>query len=189
MSILNIQDNILLLRLRKKDPEAFGQLYDKYVASIYRFVFFKVSSQQDAEDITSDVFLKTWQYVLEGEEVVDNIRALLFRTARNAVIDFYRRRANRELVGAEEALLRIPDDRQQSLLQQINAHVELEGIDTVLRQMKDEYREALILRYIEELSITEIATILHKQKGAVRVLLHRALRVAQELLRKKNQNG
>ena len=54
-----IAEKILLYRLQvERDPEAYGTLYDIYVRRIYRFVYFKVSSHEEAEDITSDVFLK-----------------------------------------------------------------------------------------------------------------------------------
>ena len=48
----------MLIRLKKKDKDAFAQLYDLYVTSIYRFIFFKVPTRQDAEDLTSETFLK-----------------------------------------------------------------------------------------------------------------------------------
>ena len=61
-----LHEKLLVYRVRvKKDPEAFGKIYDLYVTRIYRFVFFKVSSNEEAQDITADVFLKAWQYLLE----------------------------------------------------------------------------------------------------------------------------
>lgn len=177
----NIKEKLLLLRLKKKDPDAFAELYDLYLPSIYRFVFFKVPTRQDAEDITSEVFLKTWQYVTDGRETVRNLRALLYTTARNLVIDFYRRKSQSEVVNDEELLLQIEDSRQQNFLSQIDAKADVANLELVLRQLKDEYREVLVLRYLEELSVTEIATILNKSKGSVRVLVHRALKVVKEI--------
>ena len=177
------QEKLLLLRLRKKDPEAFAQIYDLYVTPIYRFIYFKVATRQDAEDLTSEVFLKIWQYITETEEVIENLRALLYRTARNLVIDSYRQKARKDVTQDTEILLNIKDERQQSLLSQIENQFEMKNIEKVLRRLKDEYREIIILRFIEELSITEIADILDKSKGSVRVLLHRALKVLRELLK------
>ena len=182
MKSFHLKEKLLLLRLKKKDPEAFAQLYDLYMTPIYRFIYFKVPSQQDAEDLTSEVFLKTWQYATQKDEEIENLRALLYRMARNLVIDFSRSRARQDWVNDEEAALKIPDVRQQKLLAQIEAKTELESLEGIMRQMKDEYRELLLLRYIEELSIGEIADVLQKTKGSVRVQLHRALKLSRELL-------
>ena len=180
------QEKLLLLRLKKKDPEAFSQVYDLYVTPIYRFIYFKVATRQDAEDLTSEAFLRVWQYITETEERIENLRALLYKIARNLVIDSYRQKAKKGLTQYSEVLDNIEDKRQQSLLNQIETEFEMKNIELVLRKMKDEYREVIILRFIEELSISEIAKILDKSKGSVRVLLHRALKVTRELL---DQNG
>src|SRR3989344_5332412 len=184
MPVSKFQEKLLLLRLKKKDPEAFSKVYDLYVTPIYRFIYFKVATKQDAEDLTSEVFLKIWQYVNETEDEIENLRALLYRSARNLVIDFYRRNAKKDITQDMEVLSNISDERQQSLLSRIETEFEMKNIELTLRQMKDEYREIIILRYIEEFSISEIAKILNKSKGSVRVLLHRALRVAKDLLNK-----
>jgi len=186
MKSSKFQEKLLLLKLKKKDPEAFTQIYDLYVTPIYRFIYFKVATKQDAEDLTSEVFLRLWQYITETEETINNLRALIYKTARNLVIDSYRRKAKQDVTRDEELLNNIEDIRQQNLLSQIDTGLEMKNIELILRRLKDEYREIIILRFIEELSISEIAKILDKSKGSVRVLLHRALKVTRELL---NQNG
>jgi len=178
----NIKEKILLLRLQKRDPEAFAQLYDLYVASIYRFILFKVPTRQDAEDLTSEVFLKTWQYIGEAGNNVGNFRSLLYASARNLVVDFYRRRSQGEMIGDEEVLLQLEDSRQQNFLNQIDAKADVKNLESCLRRLKDEYRDVIILRFLDELSISEIAEVLNKSKGSVRVLIHRALKVVKELI-------
>ncbi|MBD3251267.1 RNA polymerase sigma factor, partial [Candidatus Uhrbacteria bacterium] len=86
-------DRYLLFRIRQQqDPQAFARLYDRYVSAIFRFVMLKVPSKSDAEDITSEVFLKCWNYLQEHHDV-KQIRALLYRIARNAIADWYRVRS------------------------------------------------------------------------------------------------
>lgn len=186
MNPSKFQEKLLLLKLKKKDPEAFAQLYDLYVTPIYRFIYFKVATRHDAEDLTSEAFLKVWQYINETEEVIENLRALLYKTARNLVIDSYRRKARKDVTQDQEILNNIEDERQQNLLTQIENKFAMRNIELVLRKLKDDYREVIILRFIEELSIAEIAKILDKSKGSVRVILHRALKVVRQLLK---QNG
>lgn len=178
-----LKEKLLLLRLKKKDPEAFGEIYDLYVSKIYRFIYFKVSSIEEAEDLTSEVFLKTWQYVSDGKEI-ENLNAILYKIARNIVIDFYRDRTKKEVL-EEELLVKaaVKDDELEKL--QIN--LDMKDIEKSLRELKDEYREIIILRFIEELSISEIAEILEKSKGAVRVLIFRALETLKEVLEEKEK--
>jgi DNA-directed RNA polymerase specialized sigma24 family protein len=74
-----IEEKLLLYKVQtEKDAEAFALLYDRYVDQVYRFVFFKLSHKQEAEDVTGDVFLKCWQF-LTGEKgkTVRNFRSLL----------------------------------------------------------------------------------------------------------------
>jgi RNA polymerase sigma-70 factor (ECF subfamily) len=76
----NIIDRYLLFRLRtKQDPEAFGKIYDRYVEAIYRFSILKLPTAEDAQDVTSETFMRAWQYVSEHKEIAD-VRALLYRT-------------------------------------------------------------------------------------------------------------
>ena len=170
-----LQEKLLLYRVRtKKDPEAYGKIYDLYAPRIYRFVYFKVSSEEEAKDLTADVFLKAWSFLLDekGGEV-RHLSALLYSIARNRVIDHYRSRANRETLqlaeGAEEMLA---DDRLDP--SRADAIIDARMLEKRLRSLKDEYREVLIMKHLDELETSEIARILGKTHGNVRVLLHRA---------------
>ncbi|MAF36459.1 hypothetical protein CL622_05075 [archaeon] len=176
-----LPDKFLLVRLKSNDPEAFAQVYDIYAERIYRFVYFKTSSHEQAEDLAADVFLRAWQYITSGHEV-ENLNALLYKTARNLVIDHYRRRSNTDVSIDREDVMELSDHRQTELLSKIHIDSEMERVQTILHKLKTEYREVIILRYLDELSISEIADILERTKGSVRVLIHRALKVVRSLL-------
>ncbi len=183
-------EKFLLYQVRtKKDPEAFGKIYDLYAARIYRFVFFKVSSEEEAQDLTSDVFLKTWQALLEeNAKEVRHLGAFLYSIARNRVIDHYRSRAAREVVPLqEEAEDQLMDER---MLQEKNeAKIDTELLSTHLRALKDEYREVLLMRYLDEYEIGEIAKLTDKTSGNVRVLLHRATNALRDVINKQDHVG
>lgn len=187
-----MKEQYLFLKLRAtRDPEVFGKLYDIYVDQIYRFIYFKVGRKEEAEDLTGDVFLKTWQYINEmGSEVIDNLRAFLYQTARNAVIDFYRSRDQREFVALpeeddEKPTMEIVDEKQD-LVEKIELASDLEEVKKALQKIREEYREVIILRFVEEMSVKETAEILGKSEGAVRVLLHRAVAALKEEAAQKN---
>lgn len=176
----SLREKLLLFRIRlQKDPEAFGKLYDLYVSRIYRFVYFKVPSVEDAQDITSETFLKFWNQVQEGASVT-HVGAYLYRIARNLVADHYRTNQERVSLDAEPEMERLLADAKG--LVRIEDTFDLGKVLKALRLLKDEYREAIILRYVDELTTTEISEALGKSPGNVRVLLHRALETLRTIV-------
>ncbi len=183
-----LQEKILLSRIKSyKDTEAFGELYNIYVVKIYRFVYFKVSTAEEAQDITSETFLKTWEY-LNKEEQIENFKALLYKIARNLVIDFYRKRSQAEIlvVETEDELENLASKMEDVSIRQAEVKLEIQEIEKNLRKLKDEYREVIILKFIEGFSTGEIAKILEKPKSNVRVLSHRALKALKEVIQSSN---
>ena len=166
----------------EKSPEAFGKLYDGYATRIYRFIYFKVSSSTDAEDLTAEVFLKAWQYLSEGKEI-RSFSGLLYTIARNQVIDFYRRdTANKEPKLEDMELENLSDGGKMK--EGLEKMQEATALVKKLKLLKDEYREVLTLRYIDELAPGEIAEILNKSGISVRVLIHRALKALKKIIEK-----
>lgn len=179
-----IQEKLLLAKIKAQDPEVFSEVYNLYIDQIYRYIYFKVATREEAEDLTSEVFLKTWQYLFGSQKEVKNLKALLYQIARNLVVDFYRQKSQIEILDDENILERIEDSRQQNLLLKIDHKAEIVTVEQGLKKLKDEYREVIILKYLEGLDNWEIAKIINKSKGAVRVLLHRALKVLKGYLEK-----
>jgi RNA polymerase sigma-70 factor (ECF subfamily) len=179
-------EKLLLYRLRtKNDPESYAKLYDAYVEQIYRFVYFKVSSKEEAEDITSEVFLKAWHFVQEKKEIT-SFRGLLYRIARNCIIDLYRKKSAKPeayLDDQLEAGLEVGD--KGKWFKDISTKLESEKILEALKKLKQEYQEVITLRYVDELEIEEIAEIIGKGKVTVRVTIHRALNKLQQILKKE----
>jgi RNA polymerase sigma-70 factor (ECF subfamily) len=177
MSRKNIKEKILYLRLKQKDKEAFIEAYDLYLDDIYRFIFFKVSSKEEAEDLSSSVFLKAWNHI-QNNNISDykTLRALFYKIARNLVIDHYRSNANKRdmSIDSDDNFIQIADERQD-ILSKIEISDDFDQVKTRMLDLKEEYREVLILKYVNELSVTEIADVLDKKKGNVRVLVYRAL--------------
>lgn len=181
-----LQEKVLLFQVRvRKDPDAFAKIYDLYARRIYRFVYFKVSSEEEAQDITADVFLKAWQYLLDEQgKDVRHLSALLYSIARNKVIDLYRSRTLRETLPlSEEAEATLADERMDRA--KAEARLDGEMLEKHLRSLKDEYREVLVLKYLDELDTSEIARILGKQPGNVRVLVHRATEALRDIVAKQ----
>ena len=186
-----LREQYLVLKIaEKKDPEAFGKLYDLYIERIHRFIFFKVARKEDAEDLTSQVFLKAWQSLTsQNAPRVYNFRGWIYELARNSVIDFYRKLGRMETLisldslGEEEE---IPDERQQFVLDQLYASDRAYLADC-LKKLKDDHREILVLRFLEEMNVGEIAKIVKKSPGNVRVLIHRGLKALRGVYEARNK--
>lgn len=172
----------MFLRVKNKDHEAYGQFYDLYIDRIYRFVYFKVNSEDDAKDLTSEVFLKTWQYIKEDKKI-KNLNAFVYMVARNCVIDFYRvksrKNENEEFIN--ENHLNLAED---SLLLKKIKDSEVSTVLKALATLKEEYREAITLHYLDELSVKEMSQILDKSPGTIRVMLYRSLNSLKTAVKK-----
>jgi len=179
----NFKEKIAFLKLKNGDPEAFGFFYDKYVKQIYRFILLKVSNTQIAEDLTQDVFLKTWQHLVD-QKSLSYFRAFIYRIARNIVIDYYRQ-SNRQTLPIDEITENLSANIQDDLMGQnkdLDISLDVAEVRKFLKKLKLEYQEILILKYIEDLSFEEIAEVLQKDKNNVRVLLHRALNKLKQII-------
>jgi RNA polymerase sigma-70 factor (ECF subfamily) len=185
MSGSKVNDKELYSRLKKKDKEAFIAAYDAYLDHIYRFVFFKVSSSTEAEDITSQVFLKAWNHIQKSKlRDYKTLKSLLYKIARNTVIDHYRKKSRQLETSLEnQGLAQSEIDEAQDIHKQMEIATDFENISERMKLIKDEYREVILLRYVNELSFTEIAEILSKTKGNTRVLLFRAMKALKEVSR------
>ncbi len=189
------QDRQVMSQLKRKDREAFIKTYDENVVEIIRFIYFKVANQEEANDLTSSVFLKAWNYV-QNKNLLEakTLRALFYKIARNIVIDYYREKGSMqqlsfeenlnkdgELIGEREAI--IDESTSQTIIEdKIDEASDIRLIESKLPLLKEEYRELIVMRFINELSIAEIADISQKSKGNIRVLTHRALKALRELI-------
>jgi len=169
------------------DEQKFLQLYDEYVEKIYRYIFFRVGSQQLAQDLTSEVFLKSWQYINNSQKL-ENPRAFIYQVARNLIADTYRQKDQTPLSLEEISDNKISDkisDKNDGPAEKVDQSFEIEAIKNALINLNQDYQEIVIWRYLDELEIKEIALIVNKSEGAVRTLLCRALKELKNVLKKK----
>jgi RNA polymerase sigma-70 factor (ECF subfamily) len=176
-----------LVEAAQADPARFEALYRKYLAQVYSYAFYELRDHHEAEDATERTFLSALANLGRFEErarPVDGegastFRVWLFQIARNAVAE-RRRRAHRRPEAALDAAAAVaaPMDVEAEAVIRADADAALRAID----RLPGDRRRALILRFVDEMSTAEIAGVLGRSEGAVRVLIHRALRsVARDL--------
>ena len=166
-------DELELIRLSQQgDTEAFARLYACYVERITRYVYFRVTDHQLAEDITSRIFIKMLEKLKTYQAGQSPVIAWLYRMAHNAVIDHYRlKRTFISLEDIHQAEVRQEDGIEEKLDLQIKS----QQLRAALQVLTEEQQRVLILKFIDGLSTREIARQLGKRQGAVRGLQMRAL--------------
>ncbi|HEY5625439.1 MAG TPA: sigma-70 family RNA polymerase sigma factor [Dehalococcoidia bacterium] len=168
-------DEAILVAAARSDPEQFGALYDRYVTPIYRYCHVRLGNREEAEDATSEVFLRA----LAGLHAYrgGNFAAWIYRIAHNSVVDRQRRRRSHvplEVVDATISDKRPPDQRAIELAEQqrLRQHV---------AALLDDQRAAIELRLAGWQDL-RIAAALGKSVAAVKKLRFRAVRRLRKAL-------
>jgi RNA polymerase sigma-70 factor, ECF subfamily len=170
-ALSELADEELAVRA-KREADAFGTLYDRYVDRIYRFVRHRTTDPRDAEDLTSEIFFRALRAIGRYAPSAP-FYAWIYRIARNAVIDHHRSKSRDVELAADidpadgrpgldpEGRV-IAADRRQRLVQ-------------ALAHLADDQQEVIVLRFIEGLTPEECGEILGRRPAAVRDLQFRAL--------------
>lgn len=161
--------------------ERFLKEYDAHADSIFRFCLFKLSDREEAKDLTQEAFTKVWIYLARGGEI-RNLKSFLFQTARNLIIDKYRKRHTDSLEIMQEKGFDPKFEEEVGVEEKIDAHLAI----NLLSELSEDHREVITLRFIEELSVKEISETIGETTSNVSVRLHRAMAKLKELYKKKN---
>lgn len=172
--------------MRKDPTKAFEEAYSRYNDELFRHCYLRISDRERALELTQEAFLRTWDYVERGNEVLE-FRPFLYRTLKNLIIDEYRKAKSQSLDalvedtegGSIEALL--PPDESNTLEAAIDRFEGKRAL-AALKELPDSYKEVLILRYVEGLSPKEIAAQLEENENAISVRVHRGLKKLKDLL-------
>lgn len=167
-----------LQRANVLDRTAVAALYDDYHLPVYRYVYRRVGDVEVARDVTADVFQRLLQGLARGHGPQANVRAWLYRTAHNLVIDYYRRQQHRDHLPLEREALAGPDDPARAAERAMAAG----SVRLALRSLTPDQQHVLALKFLEGLSNEEVATIVGKPVGAVKSLQHRGLHALRRLL-------
>ncbi|HVL52681.1 MAG TPA: sigma-70 family RNA polymerase sigma factor [Vitreimonas sp.] len=170
-----------LVDAARRDPERFEALYRRYLARVYSYAYYELGNHHDAEDATERTFLAALANLSGFEERAgpddpadaSTFRVWLFRIARNMVSNQRRARSRRREAPLEGAAnMPAPDSVEAAVVERDDAAAAWRAVG----RLPADRRRAIVLRFVEDMSTAEIAGILGRSEGAVRVLLHRALR-------------
>ena len=169
----------LVERAQEGETEAFGQLYDQYSDTVYRYIYYRVGSKATAEDLTSETFLRALRRIGTFTWQGRDFGAWLVTIARNLVADHFKSSRFRlevttgEMLDANE-VERSPED---SVLESLSNAALLDAV----RRLNPQQQECVTLRFLQGLSVAETARIMGKNEGAIKTLQYRAVRTLARL--------
>lgn len=160
----------------------FLHMMETYQDAIFRFLYFRVGNRAVAVDITQDTFTKVWGYLTSGKEI-QYPEAFLYRSAKNALIDYYKKEKSSSLdilmdAGFDPGSTRDVDD--------VLKQDDIQSIRVLMDDMDEESQQIIFLRFAEEKPIEEIATLYGKTTNAMTVAIHR---IVKKLKSKYNETN
>jgi RNA polymerase sigma-70 factor (ECF subfamily) len=169
----------LVERAQRGDRAALEELYLLHFDRIYSYLHLSVGNRHDAEDLTTQTFLKMLEAIGRFRWQAAPFSAWLFRIAHNVAIDHFR--LNRR-VQAEE---NVPEPRgaeESSAEEQALDSIGRAGMLQLIQRLSAEQRQVLTLKFLFGFANADVAAVLGKTEGAVKSLQHRALATLQKQL-------
>jgi len=173
----------------RKEERNFEKFYFEFRKSLFWYVRKKVGSDEVAQDITAEVFIK----LFENREILkkrdeSGLKAWLYTVARNQIIDFYRKKSNNvEIKGIDDDIFDLVVADRTEHLQGLIRDEKYQMIMAAMENLEGPEKEVVTLRFNDELSFKEIAQILQKEEGAVKMTLYRAIEKIKKIINYENE--
>lgn len=163
-----------LVKRAKRSPEAFGELYERYVDRIYSYIYFRTSNTQDAEDLTAKTFHQALANIRRYNERGLPFAAWLYRIAHNLLANWHRDRSRKPQVSLDELWPALAKGKPSpDSLAQKNS--EEEALRSAIKSLPPDRQLLLVLKYGEDKSNEDIGKVLKRSEGAIKSLFHRTL--------------
>src|SRR5438128_2384000 len=160
----------------------FSELYRAHLRDVYSYAYYRVGDHHDAEDLTEQTFLQAYRHFerAQRESAGRPLRPWLIRIAHNLAANFYRDRSRKPQTAIEDAAIISAPHTTEGL---VEGREELKEILDGVEQLPDDRREALIMRFALGMDNREIARAMGRTDGATKVLIHRAIRQLEEIVK------
>jgi RNA polymerase sigma-70 factor (ECF subfamily) len=173
-----------LVKRAKRDPIAFGELYERYVDRIYSYIYFRTGNTQEAEDLTAKTFHQALANIRRYNERGLPFTAWLYRIAHNLVANWHRDHKRRPQVSLDEMWPVLTQGRQ-SPVSLAEKHSEEEALRAVISKLSAERQLVLTLKFGESRSNEEIGRVFGRSEGAIKSLFHRTLEEMRQEMTKR----
>ena len=162
------------------DEAALSELYDRYEAKIFNYIYRRTGDEVLAEDFTSQVFLKMLESIRDQKAWHSSFSGWLYRIAHNLVIDHYRRKERQSAVELEDTSPVTSDEAPLEV--KVEQTLDAERVRSAIRRLTEEQAEVVSLRFLEGYSISEVAAMMNRTEGAVKALQYRAVATLRSML-------
>lgn len=162
-----------------KKEKQFTEAYEKYSEAIFRYCYWRIFDREKAKDFMQEAFSRTWKYIANGNEI-ENIRAFLYRTSKNIIIDDSRKKKHLSLNEImEKGFTPKVDTREKT--QNYFAHKE---VVELINSLDEKYKDLIIMKYVDGLSTKEISAVTGETENNVYVRIHRGIEQVKNILKK-----
>jgi RNA polymerase sigma-70 factor (ECF subfamily) len=160
----------------------FSKLYKAHLRDVYSYSYYRVGNHHDAEDLTEQTFLQAYRHFERALNESDGrpLRPWLIRIAHNLAANLYRDRSRRPQTPLDDTTMLSALHTTEDL---VEGRDELARIIAGIKHLPEERREALIMRFALGMDNREIARAMGKTDGATKVLLHRAIKQLEEIVK------
>lgn len=174
------KEGIAVIAAGPQNIGEFEEVYKNYKNRIFRYIRFRVGTIEEAEDLTSQTFLKAIDFFIKHQIQIRNNSGWLYKIAGNLVRDWYRKKKPilLEDINAQPGFSYVPD-----LDLKIDEEIQDKKILVHLNQLKEKEQQIIILKIFEDLTFQEIAKIVNKKESAIKMLYYRALNKLRRIIK------
>jgi RNA polymerase sigma-70 factor (ECF subfamily) len=172
----------IVVRAQSGDADAFGQLYDRYVDVVYRYVQYRVANATLAEDLTSETFLRALRRITSYTWQGRDFGAWLVTIARNLIADHFKSGRYRMELATSDLVEAGADRSEAGPEDEVLASLTNAALLEAVKQLNAEQQECIALRFLQGMSVAETAQIMGKNEGAIKALQYRAVKSLSRLL-------
>ena len=187
MELSKTSDEEALKRVSKGDQEAFGLLYEKYVNSIYNYIYYRTGNTSDAEDLTERVFFRALRHIGNYQDKGLPFSAWLYRIAHNLVANWHRDNSRKKEIPIDDGLFVV--SREHHPEHELLITEETENLIRIIRDLPPDRQQLLILKFVDHLTNAEIGLIMGRTEGAIKSLYHRTLLSMRDMVDREIQQG
>lgn len=176
-------DRQLAARFIAGDVEAFSVLHKRYYARVYRLAYLQTNNADDAEDISSETFVRAFQHLKQVNFTRgESLYPWLHKIAVNLSVDLCRDKSAHQIISLDDesvvglrTLVERLEDTKPSPFELVQKHEVQDLVRSAIASLVEDQRDAIVFRFLGDLSLEEIAQEMHRSESAVKSLLHRGL--------------
>ena len=168
--------------------DEFSALYQAHLKDVYSYAYYRVGNHHDAEDLTTQTFLQAYRHFERAQRESDGrpLRPWLIRIAHNLAANHFRNRSRKPQTTIDDTTMLSALHTTEDL---VEGRDELKRILDGVEELSGDRREALIMRFALGMDNREIARALGRTDGATKVLLHRAVKQLEGIVRGDEKEG